>query len=205
MKQFWFGVIATFGTLFLVGSIWFFVGLFFFSDPDPQNYTKAKAAGYTMEKLVLYAEEHNVPVHEFKGPYFEESLGLDFPTYEVCYKHERFSFCRSDWTNHVFTHMIEPGDPLEGYSQANANRRALALLARYAEKHQVPLEEFKGPYFRDKKELGLEFPVYIVCYSHPKHGFCFDHWEGDAGAYTPKPGELPEHCWVQEGGFEGPD
>ncbi len=58
----------------------------FWDDENPENYTKDKAAGVAMEKLVRYADLHHVPVYQFRGPYFMESLGGDFPTYRVCFK-----------------------------------------------------------------------------------------------------------------------
>lgn len=70
----------------------------FWESENPDHYTRDKAAGNAMEKLARYADSHSVPVYQFRGPYFKEGLGGDFPAYIVCYKHPVHFFCYDDWT-----------------------------------------------------------------------------------------------------------
>ncbi len=77
---------------------------------DPADYTKEKAAGRAMTRLVRYADLHHVPVYRFRGPYFTEGLGLDFPIYIVCYKHPAHYFCYDDWTGNTTSGPYIPGN-----------------------------------------------------------------------------------------------
>jgi len=67
----------------------------------PAAYAKDRAAARAMAKLVRYAEANHIPVYQFKGPYFSVSLGLDFPTYVVTFKHPKHYFIYDDWTGNI--------------------------------------------------------------------------------------------------------
>ncbi len=75
----------------------------------------------------------------------------------------------------------------EIFSKPNADTAARKHLVKYAEEFNVPFEEFKGPYF--KSSLTLDFPTYLVCYEHPKHYFCYDHWTENISKSPLKKGE----------------
>jgi hypothetical protein len=111
MKAFWLGAATSLAAIVVLIAVWFIFG--FLNDvnnPDPQNYTKDKAAGQAMEKLVRYAEAHHVPVYQFKGPYFSDVLGQDFALYAVCYKHPKHHFCYDHWTNTEDSGPVQPGE-----------------------------------------------------------------------------------------------
>ncbi|WP_303672524.1 hypothetical protein [Vampirovibrio chlorellavorus] len=77
---------------------------------DPADYTKDKAAGRALTRLVRYADSHSVPVYEFRGPYFKEVLGGAFPAYIVCYKHPTHFFCYDDWTGNEDSGLYVTGE-----------------------------------------------------------------------------------------------
>ena len=69
---------------------------------DPAVYSKDKAAGRAMERLVRYADSQRVPVSQFQGPFFKENIGGEQVTYMVCYKSKTHYFCRDDWSGNEF-------------------------------------------------------------------------------------------------------
>lgn len=97
--------------LFLLSGFLFLQGCSnFWESENPAHYTRDKAAGNAMEKLVRYADLHDVPVYQFRGPYFKEGLGGDFPTYRVCYKHPIHFFCYDDWTGNEDSGLYANGE-----------------------------------------------------------------------------------------------
>ncbi|WP_303672522.1 hypothetical protein [Vampirovibrio chlorellavorus] len=84
----------------------------FWEDENPAHYTRDKAAGAAMEKLVRYADLHHVPVYQFRGPYFMESLGGDFPTYRVCFKiPNSYYYCHDHLTGIEDSGLYKRGVP----------------------------------------------------------------------------------------------
>lgn len=106
-NEYWFG----FFTPIILAAAWtLYTGITY--QPTAETYVKPKAAGRAIEKLVQYTEKHKVPIHEFKGPYFKESLGLDFPVYFVCYSHPQYYFCFDDWNNRVLARPLKPNEKI---------------------------------------------------------------------------------------------
>jgi hypothetical protein len=64
-------------------------------------YSKPNADARAHQKLWDYATENHLSVRDFKGPYFSDSVGLDYPTYVVCYKSTERFFCLHDYTNMI--------------------------------------------------------------------------------------------------------
>ena len=111
MKKLLFTACLVISMLLAISALWYF----FTYEPGPEMFTKDRAAIGGLEHLKEYAAEHQVPLHEFKGPYLEESLGLEFPTYIVCYSHPRHHFCFLHWQGDVVARPLRAGEPPEKY------------------------------------------------------------------------------------------
>ncbi len=88
------------------------------------------------------------------------------------------------------------GDKPTAYTREKAAARAMYHLAQQAEKQNIPLYEFQGPYF--KPMLGLE--KYIPCmvyYKHSKYGFMYDDWTGKANLF-PRGSDETDSSWEEE-------
>ncbi|MGE0201476.1 MAG: hypothetical protein AB7P76_10965 [Candidatus Melainabacteria bacterium] len=84
------------GILVVVLAIW---SMFIFTAPKASDYTKEKALKRAIPELAAFAKEEGLPFQEFEGHAFIARFGLDFTTYDVCYKHNKQIFCFDDWTN----------------------------------------------------------------------------------------------------------
>ncbi len=91
------------------------VGLFYldewwFDRKAPETFSKPNADARARKHLIEYSKEHNVSFYEFKGPYFKEHLGLDFPVYTVCYRNPNHYFCYDDWHARLSARTLEKGE-----------------------------------------------------------------------------------------------
>jgi len=61
------------------------------------------------------------------------------------------------------------GEKPSAYAKDRAAARAMVKLVRYCQRYNIPVDQFRGPYFQDV--LGLNYPAYIVSFNHPDHYF----------------------------------
>jgi hypothetical protein len=71
------------------------------STPRAEDYTKEKALARAKKEFALFLEKYKLSAKDFDGPKISTGVGLDFPTYKVCYESKKCGFCYNHWTNHA--------------------------------------------------------------------------------------------------------
>ncbi|MGE0199993.1 MAG: hypothetical protein AB7P76_03365 [Candidatus Melainabacteria bacterium] len=87
------------GILVVVLAIW---SMFIFTAPKASDYTKEKALEHAKPYLKKFSEKNNTPISTMLGPIYKKSIGLDFPTYTVCWESLKYELCYNHWQNRSF-------------------------------------------------------------------------------------------------------